>query len=167
MVFDNSPNEDEFRAAHGMQSIADVITTFHFDYDQACNNMQTTGKRFHRYSLSSKLHSATHTNQMPFKEKPVVDAVSGDVPGDSNQLPYPAFSSPLEDMTFYGFDSSEFLSQDKSDGSGMTKLERLSRFHDAHIGNKALFTAWDVNYVLRPPSSPIINNMDAKRNWFS
>ncbi|KAI2509022.1 hypothetical protein MHU86_5398 [Fragilaria crotonensis] len=162
MVFDNSQTEDEFWATYAAQSKADEIATFHFDNGKACDTNRTTGKRIYRYSDSSKLHA-----EMTFKEKPDADALSGVGPGDSYQLPYPAFSSPLEDMTFCGFDPSEFIIQDEGDGSGMTKLERLSKFHDMHIRSKALFTAWDATDVLRPPSSPIIRDVNAKRKWFS
>ena len=163
MISDNLQSEYEFKAAHGIHSIPDEVSSFHLDDGKSRLAQRKAGKHFRQLSLFSKFHRSTHPSQISIKEEPVVEAHNGVDSRDSHHLPYPAFSSPLEDISFNCIDLSESSSEGASDQSEMAKLDRLSKLHDTHDRCKALFAAWDADCVLRPPSSP---DVDAKRKWF-
>lgn len=166
MIIDTEQVEDEFWAAYDMHSLSGEANPIHINNEKGRIVKRITDKRFHSLSLFSKFHSTTPLIQISIDENPVAEAQNDVDSGDSRRLPYPAFSSPLEDISFDTVDSDESSSHGDIDQSKMTELEGLFQFHDTHVRRKTLFAAWDTHYVLRPPSSPIIRDADAKRKWF-
>ena len=161
MIFDNPQPEHAVRAAHGIHSLPDEVSTFRLKDGKSRIVQRINDKQFRPLSLFSKFHASAPPTQMPIKGKPAMEPHSGVEFGDSRSLPYPAFSSPLEDIPFNRVYPSE--SRSEGDQSDMTKLESLCKLHDTHVQRTALFIEWESDYVLRPPSSPDVN---AKRKWF-
>ena len=122
---------------------------------------QSSGRRSRMSFLFKKLRSQRHLRRTPSKkEQSVTQTYNSDFSENNCQLPYPDFSSPLEDISFSGLEASTLWNCHQS-----TECYRGNVWHSdrCYSRTNALFSAWNPDYVMRPPSSPMVT----KSKWFT